>query len=292
LATGKIEAIVAVSFFKYFTFHQWFILLFLGFICLLKAFATSITIYGGGNGGNFAPALFAGGSLGYFVAVLCTQLGIPNVPTTNMVIVGMAGVMSGVLYAPLTAIFLIAESSSGYDLLIPLMIVSVTSFLIAKRFSAISPDLKLLAEEGKIFTREHDQNLLLLLHAPDLIDKDVQEININASFNQLIDLISVGKRNFIAVTNNDHILEGIIRLDDIRPVMFNKDLYDELSVQKVMVAPIALINADEDVRKIIKTFDETNTWNLPVVDQHKFVGFISKSSILNRYRQLLKEYSS
>lgn len=291
-ATGQVETFIQASFFKYFTFHEWFILLFLGFICLLKAFATSITIYGGGNGGNFAPALFAGGTLGYFIATLCTQLGIADVPTTNMVIVGMAGVMSGVLYAPLTAIFLIAESSSGYDLFIPLMIVSVTSFLIAKRFSGISPDLKLLAQEGKIFTREHDQNLLLLLNTTDLIDKDVPEISIYASFTELIDLISKGKKNFIAVTNDEHVLEGIIRLDDIRPIMFNKDMYDELSVQKVMITPAAIINSDDDVREIVKKFDETNTWNLPVVDEHKFVGFISKSSVLNQYRQLLKEYSS
>ncbi|MDR6945129.1 chloride channel protein [Mucilaginibacter pocheonensis] len=291
-ATGNVQSIMAVSFFKYFTFHQWFILLFLGFICLLKAFATSITIYGGGNGGNFAPALFAGGTLGYFIATLCTQLGIPNVPVTNMVIVGMAGVMSGVLYAPLTAIFLIAESSSGYDLFIPLMIVSVVSFLIAKRFSSISPDLKQLAQEGKIFTREHDQNLLSLLHTSQLVDKDVQEISIYASFNELIELISKGKKNFIAVTNDDHVLEGIVMLDDIRPVMFNKDLHDELNVQKVMITPPAIIDVDDDVREIVKKFDETNTWNLPVVDGHKFVGFISKSAILNQYRQLLKEYSS
>ncbi|WP_218128191.1 chloride channel protein [Mucilaginibacter sp. OK268] len=291
LATGQIESIVAVSFFKYFTFHEWFILLFLGLVCLLKAFATSITIYGGGNGGNFAPALFAGGTVGYFMALLCTQLGIPNVPTTNLVIVGMAGVMSGVLYAPLTAIFLIAESSTGYDLFIPLMIVSVISFLIAKRFSAISPDLKQLAADGKIFTREHDQNLLLLLHTADLIDKDVQEIDIHASFHELIELVRTGKKNFIAVINKDHLLEGIVRLDDIRPVMFNKDRYHELSIQSVMTTPPVLIDLNDEVREIIKKFDETNTWNLPVVENGRFVGYISKSGILNRYRQLLKAYS-
>ncbi|SEN06182.1 chloride channel protein, CIC family [Mucilaginibacter gossypiicola] len=291
LATGQIESIVALSFFKYFTFHEWFILLFLGLVCLLKAFATSITIYGGGNGGNFAPALFAGGTVGYFMALLCTQLGIPNVPTTNLVIVGMAGVMSGVLYAPLTAIFLIAESSTGYDLFIPLMIVSVISFLIAKRFSAISPDLKQLAADGKIFTREHDQNLLLLLHTADLIDKDIQEIDIHASFHELIELVRTGKKNFIAVINKDHLLEGIVRLDDIRPVMFNKDRYHELSIQSVMTTPPVLIDLNDEVREIIKKFDETNTWNLPVVENGRFVGYISKSGILNRYRQLLKAYS-
>lgn len=291
LANGRIRNIVEASFLKYFDYHAWFVLLFLGFICLLKAFATSITINSGGNGGNFAPSLFAGGALGYFLAVVCTQLGIPDVPTTNMVIVGMAGVMSGVLYAPLTAIFLIAESSSGYDLLIPLMIVSVASYLIAKKFSAISPDLKQFADEGKIFTREHDQNLLLLLHTTDLVDADVQTIDINAPFSELIDLIRVGKRNLIAVTSHEQQLEGIINLDDIRPVMFNRELYDSLTLSGVMKSPPALIDVNNSIRDIVKKFDETATWNLPVIKQGRFIGFISKSTILNRYRQLLQEYS-
>jgi CIC family chloride channel protein len=291
LATGQIESIVNASFFKYFTYSQWIALLFLGFICLLKAFATSVTIFGGGNGGNFAPALFSGGALGYFLALALKLMGLHDVPVTNMVIVGMAGVMSGVLYAPLTAIFLIAESSSGYDLFIPLMIVSVISFLIAKHFSSISPDLKLLADEGKIFTREHDQNLLSLVVTCDLIDKEIQEIDIQAPFSQLIELISKGKKNFIAVTNYEHVLEGIVRLDDIRAIMFNKELYDELSIQKIMITSFVVINIDENAREIVKKFDQTNTWNLPVVNGHKFVGFISKSAILNRYRQLLMDYS-
>lgn len=292
LANGHIRNIMEASFLKYFDYHAWFVLLFLGFICLLKAFATSITIGSGGNGGNFAPSLFAGGMLGYFLAVTCTQLGIPDVPTTNMVIVGMAGVMSGVLYAPLTAIFLIAESSSGYDLLIPLMIVSVTAYLIAKKFSAISPEMKQLADDGKIFTREHDQNLLLLLHTDDMVDRDVQTIDINASFNELIELIRTGKRNLIAVTNHDGQLEGMINLDDIRPVMFNKDLYDSLSIAGLMASPPALIDIHDSMRDIVRKFDETATWNLPVMENDRFIGLISKSGILNRYRQILKEYSA
>ncbi|GAB3905188.1 chloride channel protein [Mucilaginibacter boryungensis] len=292
LTNGHIKEIVGVSFLKYFDYRAWFVLLFLGFICLLKAFATSVTIFSGGCGGNFAPSLFAGGVFGYFIAVLCTQLGIQDVPTTNMILVGMAGVMSGVLYAPLTAIFLIAESSSGYDLFIPLMIVSVISYLIAKRFSPISPELKKLAEEGQIFTREHDKNLLSLMHTYDLVDKDIQVIDKHATFNELITLIKTGKRNIIAVVNKTGGLEGIIRLEDVRPVMFNKELYESLDVQKIMITPPAVIDLNDDVRDIIKIFDETGTWNLPVIATGNFVGFISKSAILNRYRELLKEYST
>ncbi len=292
LANGEIRNIINTSFLKYFDYHAWFILLFLGLVCLLKAFATSVTINSGGMGGNFAPSLFAGGALGYFLAITFTLLGVNNVPVTNMVIVGMAGVMSGVMYAPLTAIFLIAESSSGYDLLIPLMIVSVTSYLIAKRFSAISPELKELAEQGKIFTREHDRNLLTLLHTSELIDRDVQFIITDSMFTDLIDLIKVGKRNIIAVTGPGMQLAGIIQLDDIRKIMFDKELYKTLTVKDVMSLPPAVIHITDDMRDIVTKFDETATWNLPVVDNEIFIGFISKSAILNRYRQLLKEYSA
>jgi CIC family chloride channel protein len=113
-----------------------------------------------------------------------------------------------------------------------------------------------------------------------------------ASFEDLIELISVGKRNFIAVTDDDHVLEGIILLDDIRSIMFNKELYDKLTIEEVMIPPPALIDIDDDARQIIKKFDETNTWNLPVIDQQKLVGFISKKSMLNQYRELLKELSN
>jgi CIC family chloride channel protein len=292
LSSGQIQGIIENSFFKYFGDHRWLPVLFLGLVCLLKAFATSITIFSGGNGGNFAPSLFAGGTLGYFFAIICVQLGISNVPVANLVIVGMAGVMSGVLYAPLTAIFLIAESSSGYDLFIPLMIVAVISYLMAKWFSPISPDIKQLADEGKVFTQKHDKNLLSMLHISKLIEKNVQFITIDASFTDLLELVKTGKRNFIAVTDEDHHLVGIITLDDIRPVMFNTELYASLHIIQLMKSPQAVIHVNEDVGSIIKKFDETNSWNLPVIDdEEKFMGFVSKSSILNQYRQILVEYS-
>lgn len=291
LVNGKGQSIIGSSFFNYFEYQSWYILFFLGLVCLLKAFATSITIFSGGNGGSFGPSLFAGGILGYFMATLTKFAGVADVPTNNMIIVGMAGVMSGVLYAPLTAIFLIAESSSGYDLFIPLMIVSVISFLIVKRFSAISPDLKVLADQGKIFTREHDQNLLSQIPIYELIEKDVQSIHVNSTFFELIDLIKRGKHNVIAVINDEQNLEGILTMDSMRPFIFDKEQYDSLNIQEMMIMPAVIVYPDDDMRAIIKKFDETETWYLPVVDQQKFVGFISKYTILNKYRQLLKAYS-
>ena len=290
---GNTNSIIENSLFRYFDIKEWTIIVFLICVCLLKAFATSFTIFSGGNGGNFAPSLFAGGTVGFLFAVICQQIGFKDVPVSNLVLVGMAGAMSGVLYAPLTAIFLIAESSFGYDLFIPLMIVSVISYLIAKWFSPISPELKSLADQGKIFTNQHDENLLFSLHTEDFIDRYSQTINENASIEELSDLVKNGNKNFFAVIDNDKKLRGILTLDDIRPYFFNDENYLPLTITKIMRAPAAFIHPEDKPREILQVFDNTGTWSLPVVDQQNiFLGFISKSSILMSYRQLLKGYSN
>jgi CIC family chloride channel protein len=291
LASGNGEAILQNSFFRYLPIQSWMILVFTGCVCLLKALAASLTIQSGGNGGNFAPSLFAGGFLGFFYAMVCQQMGFTDIPVTNLVIVGMAGVMAGVMYAPLTAIFLIAESSSGYDLFIPLMIVSTISFLMAKWFSPISPEIKELAKDGKVFTHAHDKNILLLLKMEDLIEKDVQIISIDATLRDIIELVKEGSRNIIAVVNHEQLFEGIITLDEIRPIMFNPELYDTITVKKLIQAPPAVVSLKDNINVVIKKFDTAQAWNLPVVQDKQLVGFISKSSILNKYRLLLQEYS-
>jgi CIC family chloride channel protein len=292
LTNGEVREVMENSFFRFVGYRDWVVLVFLTVICLLKAFASSITIYSGGNGGNFAPSLFAGGTLGFVFALLCQQLGLEGVPVANLVLVGMAGVMSGVLYAPLTAIFLIAESSSGYDLFIPLMLVSVTAFLIAKWFSPISPDLQKMAEQGKIFTRQHDRNLLSMLQTLDLIDKDIQVIDKNGTFQELADLVKAGKRNVIAVTDSDKKLVGIITMDDLRPFLFDEKAFAVSCALDLMKDPPALIYEFDDVVSVVRKFDETGAWNLPVVrTDGVYVGFISKSGVLNTYRQLLRSHS-
>jgi CIC family chloride channel protein len=289
---GNANYIIQNSLFRYFEIGNWTVILFLVLICLLKVFATSITIFSGGNGGNFAPSLFAGGTLGFLFAMICQQIGFEDVPVTNLVLVGMAGAMSGVLYAPLTAIFLIAESSFGYDLFIPLMIVSVISYLMARWFSGVSPELKALADQGKIFTHEHDKNLLSSLRTNDLIDRDAQVIKYDAPITDLYDLIVNGKKNTFAVVDDQNMLKGILTMDDLRPLLLNKDK-EELSISKLMKAPPAVIYPKNDPLVIIQAFDDTGVWNLPVVSENnEFIGFISKSTILTSYRQLLKEYSN
>ncbi|KFE99037.1 chloride channel protein [Chryseobacterium luteum] len=289
---GSTHSIIANSFFRYFEIGDWTIIIFLVLVCLLKAFATSFTIFSGGNGGNFAPSLFAGGTVGYLFALVCQHIGFTEVPVTNLVLVGMAGAMSGVLYAPLTAIFLIAESSFGYDLFIPLMIVSIISYLIAKWFSPISPELKSLADEGKILTNKHDTNLLFALRTEDFIDKYSETINENASVTELFGQVKNGTKNIFAATDEAGKLKGILTLDDIRPYLFNKEADGSMTVAQIMKAPPAIIHQENKPLEILQVFDDTGVWNLPVTSENNdFIGFISKSSILMGYRQLLKEYS-
>lgn len=287
---GNINSVIHNSLFRYFEIEQWTIIMFLIFVCLLKAFATSFTIFSGGNGGNFAPSLFAGGSVGFLFAVVCQNLGFSDVPVTNLILVGMAGAMSGILYAPLTAIFLIAESSSGYDLFIPLMIVAVMSYLIAKWFAPISPELKNLADEGKIFTQKHDRNLLSSLHTKNFIDFNSQIIKEDSSLQELYDLISTGTKNSFAVVDDHYKLIGTLTLDDIRPYLFNEN--EKLNISNLIKVPPAVVALTDQPVKVIQLFDDTSTWNLPVVDEdNRFIGFISKTAILTSYRELLKDYS-
>ncbi|WP_426277968.1 chloride channel protein [Chryseobacterium sp. S-02] len=289
--SGDTHQIIENSLFRYFEIKDITIIIFLVLVLLLKAFATSFTIFSGGNGGNFAPSLFAGGTVGYLFAIICQQIGFTDVPVTNLVLVGMAGAMSGVMYAPLTAIFLIAESSFGYDLFIPLMIVSILSYLIAKWFSPISPELKSMADQGKIFTNKHDKNLLFSLKTEEFIDRYSQTIQENAPIEDLFELVKNGDKNIFAIVNEQKILRGILTLDDIRPYLFNVEKVP-VTITEIMKTPPAIIHPEDRPLEILQVFDDTGVWNLPVVDgSNKFIGFISKSKILMSYRQLLKEYS-
>ncbi|SEG36569.1 chloride channel protein, CIC family [Halpernia humi] len=292
LTNGETTGIIEHSFFGYFNLGSWTVIIFLALVCVLKAFATSITIFSGGNGGNFAPSLFAGGTLGFLFALICKQFGLTDVPTSNLVLAGMAAVMSGVLYAPLTAIFLIAESSQGYDLFLPLMIVSVISYLMARWFSPVNPDLQPMVEQGKIFTNEHDNNLVYSLHLRDFIDHQSQTIKADAPISELFELIKNGKKNIFAVVDDESSLQGVLTMDDVRPYLFNPDEEMHTNIHHIMKAPPATVHLSDNAVAILKTFDDTGAWHLPVVNEDdRFIGFISKSKILTGYRQLLKDYS-
>lgn len=264
------------------------LLFFLGATIFIKAIATSVTLGSGGNGGNFAPSLFVGAYVGFFFSRLINTVFNVKLTESNFTIVGMAGILSGVMYAPLTAIFLIAEVAGGYDLIIPLMIVSTISNVFVRHFEPISIETKAMIERGEVFSQDKDRNILLLLKASKLIETDFKTVKPTDSLGELVDTIKVSYRNLFAVVNEKGQFEGILTLDDVRSVMFDVTLYDKLFVEDIMKMPPSVLHLNEDMGAVMKKFDQTNAWNLPVVDESgAYVGFISKSAIFSNYRSQL-----
>jgi CIC family chloride channel protein len=289
---GKVELLIEDSLFSYFGNSEIIIILFLSLTILLKAFATSITLYSGGNGGNFAPSLMAGGLLGFVFGFSLELMGFTEVPTTNLMLVGMAGVMSGAMYAPLTAIFLIAESSSGYDLFIPLMIVAVIAYLINRSFSPINPSFKDLAERGDIFTTRQDQNILSQISLKDCINPSSVQISTTDSMEEVLHKFRNSDQNSMAVVDVNNQFWGLLNREQLRPFLLNKESAEGTSVSQLAIAPPFIISPDDSVMEVTKMFDEADVWQLPLLNEDRnFIGFISRSKILTNYRALLKDYS-
>jgi CIC family chloride channel protein len=287
-----INSLIENSLFSFFRPSHWVVLVFLILSILLKAFATSITLSSGGTGGNFAPSLIAGGLIGYLTGYVLTLLGFHDVPITNLMLVGMAGVMSGILYAPLTAIFLIAECSGGYDLFIPLMIAAVISFAINKFFSAINPALSEMAAKGEIFTTRQDQNILAHIPLMDCLENNSTIIKVTDTVDEILYAFRQSDNNTMAVLDAENKFWGIITREHLRPFLLNKKETSETSVSKLTINPAFRVSPSTPVMKVIKMFDEADVWHLPVLDQEKnFKGFVSRSKILKNYRTLLKDYS-
>ena len=291
LADMKPEKLFENSLLSGLSDNKWFILLFVGVIMLVKVFATAVTISSGGNGGNFAPSLFVGAYLGYFFSNLINMLGIYNLPVSNFSIVGMAGILAGIFHAPLTGIFLIAEITGGYDLMIPLMIVSVASFTIVKYFEPLSMDARKLAKKGHILTSNKDRSVLSSLKTSAIIESDFHKVKPEAKLGELIEVVAQSKRNIFPVVGEENELLGVILLDHIREVMFKTELYDKVLAKELMRKPAALISPDESMPSVMKKFDETGSWNLPVIGNGQYLGFVSKSSVFNNYRKALKRSS-
>jgi len=292
LHQGNAEHLIHESLFRYIGESQWAILIFLTLAVFFKAFATSITLSAGGNGGNFAPSLVAGGLLGYLFGFALEMMGIPDVPITNLMLVGMAGVMSGAMYAPLTGIFLIAEASSGYDLFIPLMIVSVMAYAINRFFSTTNPNYNTLAERGEIFTTRQDQNILSHILLKDCINPSSLVISTLDEMDEVLSKFRNSDQNTMAVVDPNNQFRGILNSHNLRPYLLGKKPTGETSVSKLSISPSFIVSPTDSVMKVIKMFDEADVWQLPVLDEErKFHGFASRSMILNNYRKLLKDYS-
>lgn len=274
-----------------FVSNQWLLVIFIILTMFLKTVAAAITIGSGGNGGNFAPSLFVGAYLGFAFAYILNLLGVSNIPISNFTIVAMAGVLSGVFHAPLTAIFLIAEITGGYELMIPLMIVSASSFMISKYFEPYSMDIKRLAKKGHVFTSNKDRNILTSLKISKVLETDFQSVSPDATLGKLVEVVAQSKRNIFPVVANE-LLVGVIVLDNIREIMFKHDMYEKVYVKELMRKPLATISLDEEMESVMKKFDETAAWNLPVLNEGKYIGFISKSSIFVQYRNRLIKTTS
>ncbi len=292
LHQGNIHHLFYQDIIGFFDFPKITILVMLVLTTFFKAFATSATLNSGGVGGNFAPSLIAGGLLGYTFGFALILIGFENTPITNLMLVGMAGVLSGVLYAPLTAIFLIAESSSGYDLFIPLMIVVVISFLINKYFSPINPSYSKLAKEGKIFTMHQDQNLLSQIQFVECLDKDSIKVLNTANYKEIRKLFNNSNKSVLAVIDENNRFWGMIHKEELtKRVSFEKDIKNKLA-SEISIHPSNLVYTNENIESVIRKFEESDTWYLPLIDEnHQYFGFVSRFQILKKYRQLIKGYS-
>jgi len=257
-------------------------------VILAKPFATALTLGSGGSGGVFAPSLFMGGVTGFlFSRVVQFILPSSNISASNFTLVGMCGVMSGVLHAPLTAIFLIAEITSGYMLFVPLMLVSAISFTTISYFEKHSIYTKNLIEKGDLIQYDSDLIVLSLIDLKKIVEKDLLTIHPDAKLQELVGLVKKSKRNIFPVVNDRNELEGIVTLDHIREIMFDPEKQANVVVKTIMQKPPAYLNPQEKMQSVMNKFELTQAWNLPVIDNGKYLGFISKSRIFNAYRKKL-----
>ncbi len=267
------------------------ITLFMAGLVLLKVIASSSTNGAGGIGGIFAPTLFIGGINGYLVASMLKKFMHIDIPDNRFVLVGMAGMMAGVMHAPLTAIFLIAEITGGYNLLIPLIITSTAAFITTRSFEKHSIYHVQLAKRGDLITHDKDKAVLMRMNWRREIETDLLSVKPSDTLGSLVTVIARSKRNIFPVVDEFNILEGVVYLDDVREIMFKQELYNSKLVRELMTIPPSYIDKTENIETVMDAFRNTGAWNLPVLDKGYYVGFISKSRIFSTYRELLVEFS-
>jgi CIC family chloride channel protein len=267
------------------------IVIYLSMIVLFKVIATSATNGAGGVGGLFAPSLFVGGVTGYVLAYAMNFFLGMNIPLKNFAFVGMAGVMSGVMYAPLTAIFLIAEVTGGYELFMSLMITSTVAYLTMNLFETHSIYAMRLAKTGELMTHNKDRAVLSFMKMQQVIETNLDVVHPDDMLGDLVNVISKSSRNIFPVVDSDQKLLGIITLDEVRNIMFRNDLYQRFRMRELMISPPAVLSINDSMEEVMKVFEKTGAWNLPVIDNGKYVGFVSKAAIFNVYRRMLMQFS-
>jgi len=292
---GNIGAVIEQNIFHTLSDNVLLIIAFLVGLVTFKVIAMSLTFGAGGIGGVFAPTLFTGSVSGYVFALLINHSGVftHQLSPTNFAMVGMAGLMAGVLQAPLTAIFLIAEITGGYELFVPLMLVAALSFMITRHFIPHSIYTSELAKKGALITHDKDKHVIMMMDFNKLIETNFRPIKPNQYLgNMLKKAVAKSSRNIFPVVNEDGEFLGVVLLDDIRDIMFTKKLYKKLRVREFMHAAPDIIDYDLDNgHTVMEKFKKSNAWNLPVVKDGKYYGFISRSKMLTAYRNKLIEVS-
>ena len=282
--------VVENTFFYAYRDSFWITVIFLTLVLFLKVLAMAFTNGAGGVGGIFAPSLFMGGVAGYIVATIINATGFVHVSVVNFAMVGMAGMMSGVMHAPLTSMFLIAEITGGYEMIAPLAITSTLAYITIIYFEPHSLYTKRLAQKGDLITHHKDKAVLTLLRLEKVVENDFLPVNPDDTLGQLVKVVSKSKRNIFPVLDNDGLLLGVVLLDDIRHIMFDSDLYDTMQIKEFMTLPPEWVGLDEPMESVLKKFEETGAWNLPVVTKGVYQGFVSKSKIFSAYRKMLVQF--
>ena len=270
--------------------HEWSILVLLTGIILLKAFATALTFGAGGVGGTFAPALFIGAFSGLLFALLINFLGIGDVDPAKFALVGMSGLIAGMLHAPLTGIFLIAEITNGYSLIVPLMIVSALSYFVNRIFFKHSVYTNAVAEQGVEVTHNKDVSILSMMTINNLIETNFSKVTRGSTLGDLIPVIAESRRNIFPVVDKDGTFCGHVLFDDIRNVMFNQEMYGE-PIEEFTVIPEYLIHPEDSMEDVVKKFQTSGKYNIPVIEQGKYLGYISRANVFSTYRKTLSEIS-
>nr|WP_311457140.1 chloride channel protein [uncultured Capnocytophaga sp.] len=297
LKEGHPELSLSSNIFGWHLENPWVVIFLLGGLVLFKVVATSVTFGAGGVGGIFSPMLFMGGVMGNCFARIINQLDfLPyKLPLANFTLIGMTALMTGVLHAPLTAIFLIAEVTGGYMLFVPAMLTAVVSFAIAKYFNKYSIYTMELGRKGELVNQDKDQAILTLMDMEPIIETNFVPVYTDMLLKDVVyEAIAKSSRNIFPVLDRDtQEFKGVILLDDIRHLMFQKELYEKVSVIEMMQAPPARIEMDTDrMTQVMDKFQQTGAWNLPVVKEGKYIGFISKSKLLTVYRRKLIYFST
>jgi chloride channel protein, CIC family len=291
LLQGNSELVLSNTIFEQFSDNFLVIILFMLGLVLLKVIATSSTNGAGGVGGIFAPTLFIGGVNGFIVASILKKFINVDIPDNRFVLVGMAGMMAGVMHAPLTAIFLIAEITGGYNLLIPLIITSTVAYITTRSIEKHSIYHVQLAKRGELITHDKDKAVMTRMNWKNEIETDLLKVKPSDTLGELVKIIARSKRNLFPVVDEFNILEGIVCLDDVRGIMFRQELYQTTFVKDLMTIPRSYIDKKESIETVMDTFRKTDAWNLLVLDNGYYVGFISKSRVFSTYRELLIEFS-